>query len=458
MTSLLLKERTVSGMTESLLPETTSSGNIEEHLARATRQSEIDDLCAYQRKAISELESEVEMVDRQITVAEALLAEGANRTHALRGLVHMRTNALAAQYDTNGTQSADASTGREAKTRRHDYRGRGRQPRVRAREALPSKSLGDGSTCGEDHSTIPIIGTVYSEFSKRYEAPRQSFQGPAGSAFVVLNKTGSAGVQEALKQLKPGGRIWLVYWFDRNAGFWREMVRPPRARGGWRVGLFATRSPHRPTPVGVSLAEVRSVDIDTGRIGVRGVDILDETPILGFSLYSAEADCHKSLRSGWLDDTDKLQPLYYDDLDAGVAESLEVEVVYDESVEKKLSFVDTRTTIDVFGMLRRTLSRMVKSDIGDLHTLDGRSERRQFPLVSNGNGEPPNMTTSELELMYPVGAWRIWYSWDGGCDALRIVEVTSGIRKEVVVDEGDVDREIREHRTFNKQFNQVHIW
>lgn len=458
-----------------------------------TRANEIAELCAYQRGAIADLETEAEEIDRELAAAEARLAECANKEHALRGLLNMRANAArmsataATDTDTeyvgevcNDTDMAVAATvsAPEPKTRRRDYRGGGQQPRTKGKALERANATSkhpatvqrqDDLQCAGGAEAVDaglrVIGTVYSEFSKRYEAPRQSFQGPAGSAIVVLNNgsdtTGAA--EEALALLTPGSRVWLVYWFDRNAGFWREMVRPPRARGGWRVGVFATRSPHRPTPVGVSLADVVSLELVGGcaRINVKGVDILDETPLVGLSVYSGASDCHTGVASGWLDDTDKLQPLYYDEVVDGAVAGGKVEVVevvYDEAVERKLGYVDARSTIDVFAMLTRTLSRMVRRcEVGDgdglLFALDGRSEQRPFPLVGGSA-----LAGGAATLMYPVGAWRVWYTWDSSCFAVRIVEVTSGIRREVIEAEGDVDREVREHREFNREFSQTAVW
>lgn len=496
MTSLAAREKAATSLKGTLPPETPLPVpcDIETVQGELTRANEVAELCAYQRRAIAELESEAREVDLEIAAAEADLVEVGNREHALRGLINMRANAARIALETTadvdddcgdkgGTVSATVAAATiatpEPKARRRDFRGGCQLLRakrkmkecalVESEDAVRAPDQGhvqDGELSGAADGTFPVIGTVYSEFSKRYEAPRQSFQGPAGSAVVVLNDCarGPGAAALALSHLAPGSRVWLVYWFDRNAGFWREMVRPPRARGGWRVGVFATRSPHRPTPIGVSLADVVSVDGGSessgcARIHVKGVDILDETPLVGFSMYSGASDSHVGVASGWLDDTDKLQPLYYDEVGDGTVagDRVEVvEVVYDEAVKRKLDYVNARSTIDVLAMLTRTLSRMVQRGVSDdklLFALDGRSEQRPFPLAGGGT-----LAGGAVSLMYPVGAWRVWYAWDNSCRAVRIMEVTSGIRREVINAEGDVDREVREHREFNREFNQTAVW
>lgn len=468
--------------------------DVEAVQAEVRRANEVAELCAYQRRAIADLEFEAGELDSEIAAVEAEVVEFGNREHALRGLMNKRANAahIAVEMTSDLNENCDDDSGTvgftiaavnasapEPKTRRRYFRSGCQSLHLKSRTEKCAHTVSGRSPTGHGEidsqsrgliggkdGILRAIGTVYSEFSKRYEAPRQSFQGPAGSAVVILNefvdKSGAACT--ALSHLAPGSRVWLVYWFDRNAGFWREMVRPPRARGGWRVGVFATRSPHRPTPIGVSLAyvvSVHGVDESSGcaRIHVRGVDILDETPLVGFSLYSSASDCHVGLASGWLDDADKLQPLYYDEVGDSTAAGGRVEVVevvYDESVERKLQYVSLRSTIDVSAMLTRTLSRMVQRE-GDserlLFALDGRSELRPFPLASGSI-----LAGGALTLMYPVGAWRVWYTWDSSCRAVRIVEVTSGIRREVINAEGDVDREVREHREFNREFSQTAVW
>lgn len=439
------------GVTQRVLQEMGAEAAAEAQ--EASRRNEVDELCAFQRRAVAELEEEVAAVDAEIDAVEALVAEGNNRMYALRGLMQMRAH----EARSRGGPAVPAVPPRTME-RSHDYRGPIQQRRAnpasdeRASGPLTSPLAQEEDAC----VPMPVVGMVYSEFSKRYEAPRQSFQGPAGSAVVVLRNAGDPATQESLSGAAPGALVWLVYWLDRNAGFWREMVRPPRARGGWRVGLFATRSPHRPTPVGLSLVEVVRVEAGSAaRMHVKGVDILDETPLVGWSLYNPATDSHPNLKSGWLDDTDKLQPLYYDEVHDGDGSAEEYRVTMDDCVREKLAFVDASTTIDVFGMLDRALSRMVRSESGELRTLDGRSERKPFPIARDGGSVSES---GRGPLMYPVGAWRVWYAWDEDARVVRLVEVTSGIRKEVGLAEGGVDREVRQHREFTARFKQRHVW
>ena len=99
-----------------------------------------------------------------------------------------------------------------------------------------------------------------------------------------------------LQDLDGFERIWLSYWFDRAAPA-RLVVKPfldPHERG-----VFATRSPSRPNPLGLSC--VRLLGIDGGKLRIGEVDILDNTPLLDIKPYAPSLDCFEVHRVGWLE-------------------------------------------------------------------------------------------------------------------------------------------------------------
>ncbi len=125
---------------------------------------------------------------------------------------------------------------------------------------------------------------------------------PAGTPVQAALAKGVAGTVEVFPEFAAGlrdldgfERIWLVYWFDR-AGPARWVVKPyldPRERG-----LFATRAPSRPNPIGVSA--VRLVRIEGSVLHVEEVDMLDGTPLLDIKPYAPRFDAFEAERVGWL--------------------------------------------------------------------------------------------------------------------------------------------------------------
>ncbi|HEY1491788.1 MAG TPA: tRNA (N6-threonylcarbamoyladenosine(37)-N6)-methyltransferase TrmO [Steroidobacteraceae bacterium] len=104
--------------------------------------------------------------------------------------------------------------------------------------------------------------------------------------------------EHALLDLDRWQLIWVLFWFHHNPG-WRPKVLPPRSTSG-RKGVFATRAPHRPNPIGMSV--VRLERVDGLRLEVRDADMLDGTPVLDLKPYIAYTDAHPDAGNGWLSD------------------------------------------------------------------------------------------------------------------------------------------------------------
>jgi len=102
----------------------------------------------------------------------------------------------------------------------------------------------------------------------------------------------------ALKDLKGFERIWLIYCFDRAQPFSPEVI--PYRDVAMR-GLFATRAPCRPNPIGLSAVRLRSVNARTGKLVVLDVDMLDGTPLLDIKPYVPQFDSYPEAKAGWLE-------------------------------------------------------------------------------------------------------------------------------------------------------------
>lgn len=139
---------------------------------------------------------------------------------------------------------------------------------------------------------VKAIGTIHSPFRDASGVPIQpAFAEDAEGTVEVM-----AEYAEALADLDGFERIWLLYWFDRAAPF-KARVRP--YLDNQSHGLFATRAPVRPNPIGLSCVKLLSVEGATLHIG--GVDILDGTPLLDIKPYANRFDRFDVTRNGWLD-------------------------------------------------------------------------------------------------------------------------------------------------------------
>ena len=146
------------------------------------------------------------------------------------------------------------------------------------------------------------IAFIRSPYTKRIAAPHQStvVQGTeSGDAETAIVEFVADLPHAAFRELEGFERIWLVYVFDRSEG-WKAEVRPPR--GGGKRSVLATRSPHRPNAIGLSA--VNLVRVTETSLEVRGIDLLDGTPILDIKPYVPYADAFPDSKAGWIDAID----------------------------------------------------------------------------------------------------------------------------------------------------------
>ena len=125
-------------------------------------------------------------------------------------------------------------------------------------------------------------------FGSKFGIPRQSSLSSVEGRIVFADKY---RVREALRGLEGFSRIWLIWGFSANKpakGEWQPTVRPPRLGGNTCMGVFATRSPYRPNPLGLSCVEL--IGIDDMDLLVRGADLADGTPIYDIKPYITYAD------------------------------------------------------------------------------------------------------------------------------------------------------------------------
>lgn len=154
-----------------------------------------------------------------------------------------------------------------------------------------------------DKVEMRAIGHIRSQFSTKFGIPRQSGLVGALRAQVVLEP--EFRVAEAFRGLEGFSHLWLVWVFSesRREG-WSPTVRPPRLGGNRRVGVFASRSPFRPNPLGLSCVELCGVDYEGPEgpvLVVKGADMADGTPIYDVKPYLPGADSIEGARGGFTD-------------------------------------------------------------------------------------------------------------------------------------------------------------
>lgn len=151
---------------------------------------------------------------------------------------------------------------------------------------------------------IAPVAYMYTEFSEKFGIPRQSGLASGLSGKIVFEK--GFRDPDALRGMEGFSHLWLIWGFSANRGgrAWQPTVRPPRMGGNQHMGVFATRSPFRPNPLGLSCVELDSIDFDDQDgpvIYVKGADLMDGTPIYDIKPYIKYADSHPEALCGYVD-------------------------------------------------------------------------------------------------------------------------------------------------------------
>lgn len=150
--------------------------------------------------------------------------------------------------------------------------------------------------------TLHQIGTVHSPFKEKFGIPRQPglIDGSVGS--IELHAPWDR--QEALQGLEGFSHLWVVFIFHqaiKPVEQWRPTVRPPRLGKQRRQGVFATRSPYRPNPIGLSVVEYHGWEKRNGKLhlSISGLDLLDATPVIDIKPYLPYADSLADAKGGF---------------------------------------------------------------------------------------------------------------------------------------------------------------
>ena len=170
---------------------------------------------------------------------------------------------------------------------------------------------------------MKIIAKIYTEFDEKFGIPRQSGLVAETVGRIVFEP--EYRNPEALRGIEGYTHLWLIWQFSEAVReTWSPTVRPPRLGGNKRMGVFATRSPYRPNPIGLSsvrLLEIKHTETEGTVLYVGGADLLSGTPIYDIKPYLPFTDSHPDASGGFADEV----------------KEYEIEVEISENVKKRLS-------------------------------------------------------------------------------------------------------------------------
>lgn len=262
---------------------------------------------------------------------------------------------------------------------------------------------------------VTPIGTFYGDAVYKYDAPRQGrlFAGHPGR--IELNA--GQNFEMALRDLDGFERIWVIFQFHENEG-WRPTTRPPvPPKGKDRVGTFASRSPYRPNPIGLSC--VRLLKIEGLTLFIDEADLLNGTPVLDIKPYIPMADAFPEAKAGWVEEQ------------AGESWTIDVS----ETFAAQNRWIAEHSDFDLESFARVQLSRgNFSRDLFD-------SSRRRLAI---------DETAKEGVLAYRT--FRIYFKYDELSRKLVLLHIASGYTPdELGFDTEDKYGDKQLHRDFCKQ-------
>ncbi len=257
---------------------------------------------------------------------------------------------------------------------------------------------------------VSPIGVVRSPFADRLSAPRQPRVGSGVQGTLELFP--HLNYEHALEDLASFRFIWVLFWFHKNQSF-RPKVLPPRSQR--RRGVFATRSPYRPNPIGMSAVELLGIDGLTLR--VQNLDILDGTPILDLKPYIPYTDSIPGADNGWLDEAARpVDPIP------------EWRVEMSPTAREQLDFLERHSVV-------------LSPHVEDVLRL-GPAPHPYRRIKPNG---------SDFTLAYK--AWRIDFTFSAEAQRIVVLRIRTGYRPSVIAT--DRTPEIDLHRSFTETFGEA---
>ncbi len=172
-----------------------------------------------------------------------------------------------------------------------------------------------------DIPNLQIVARIRTDFPTKFGIPRQSLR--VNELYARIEMQPPFDDRNALRGIEQFSHLWLLWLFSENMDApWSPTVRPPRLGGNTRLGVFATRSPFRPSPVGLSCVRLLRVEEEAPALIVSGADLMDLTPIIDIKPY-LKSDAVRDASGGFADahQDDRLAVVFPPHLEALVPES-----------------------------------------------------------------------------------------------------------------------------------------
>ena len=240
------------------------------------------------------------------------------------------------------------------------------------------------------------IGFVSTCFKEKFGIPRQS--GLTSHARGVVKLKDDPNLRTALRGIETFSHLWLVFVFhEHGSRNWKPSIRPPRLGGAKKVGVLASRSPHRPNPIGLSAVALEGVDLEAKggpEIFVRGVDLLDGTPILDVKPYIPYADSLPDANAGWAN-----EPIS------------RIEVEFSEEAEVALALRLSREPVSGSGLLGASGYTNLKALIVEMLELDPRPafQKRQMSSQNpKAHGTRYGFKLFDFDVKWEIRDGKFW--------------------------------------------------
>jgi tRNA-Thr(GGU) m(6)t(6)A37 methyltransferase TsaA len=263
-----------------------------------------------------------------------------------------------------------------------------------------------------DKIVLEPIGTIHSELVYRYETPRQGVL--AGDTISYIQLEPQMNFEQALKHLDGFDRIWVIYLFHLNEN-WKPMVTPPRHTRK-KVGVFATRSPHRPNKIGMSCVKLEK--IEELKVFISESDILDGSPVLDIKPYLPYSDSFPDYATGWVKkDFDEIY-----------------EVIFIPKAEAQCTWLKEEANINLFNFARLQL---------EFNPTDLTRKRISFVEIPGGN---------DHYFILAYRTWRIFYNIIEDEQKVYIKEIRSGYNADELVSGEDKYKDKSIHKLFRARY------